>query len=94
MDSEDPYAIFLDGDHAVTTIDTGSVNGNALFVLKDDNANAVIPLLAHHYEKVYVVDLQHFTGDLKTYMKNCDVYNKFDVLVIYGCDSFLEEFLY
>ncbi len=92
--SGEPYAYFLDGEHSVTTIDTEFKNGKALFVLKDDNANVVIPLLAPHYERIYAVDLQHFTGDIKEYMESCDIYNQFDVLVMYGCDSFLEEFTY
>ncbi|MBQ7919632.1 MAG: hypothetical protein IJ324_06810 [Lachnospiraceae bacterium] len=94
LTSEDAYDYFLDGDYGVTIIDTEFKNGKALFVLKDDNANVVIPLLAPHYEKIYAVDLQHFTGDLKEYMKDCDIYDQFDVLVMYGCDSFLEEFMY
>lgn len=92
--SRDPYDYFLDGDHGVAVIDTDFENGKALFVLKDDNANVVLPLLAPHYERIYVVDLQHFAGDLKEYMKGCDIHNQFDVLVMYGCDSFLEEFTY
>lgn len=94
LSSEDPYAYFLDGDHSVTIIDTNFKNGKALFVLKDSNANVVIPLLAPHYEKIYAVDLQYFTGDLKEYMKDCDIYSQFDVLVMYGCDGFLEQFVY
>ena len=47
--SANPYAYFLDGDHGVTIIDTEFKNGKALFVLKDDNANVVIPLMAPHY---------------------------------------------
>ena len=92
--SRDPYDYFLDGDHGVAVIDTGYKNGKALFVLKDDNANVVLPLLAPHYERIYAVDLQHFAGALKEYMKGCDIHNQFDVLVMYASDSFLEEFTY
>ena len=94
LSSEDPYAYFLDGDHGTTVIETGFKNGKALFVLKDSNANVVLPLLAPHYEKIYAVDLRYFTRDLKDYMKDCDIYNQFDVLVMYGCDGFLEQFVY
>lgn len=92
--SLDPYDFFLDGDHGITTVDTDYKNGKALFILKDSNANVVIPLLTPHYEKIYAVDLRYFSGDLKKYMKNCDIYNDFDVLLMYGCDGFLEQFVY
>ncbi len=94
LSSDDPYAYFLDGDHGLTIIDTGYKNGKALFMLKDGNANVVIPLLAPHYEKIYAVDLRYFTYDLKGFMENCDIYNQLDVLVMYGCDGFLEQFEY
>ncbi|MBQ8821472.1 MAG: hypothetical protein IJZ82_02410 [Lachnospiraceae bacterium] len=94
LSSEEPYAYFLDGDHGLTMIDTGYKNGKALFILKDSNANVVIPLMAPHYEKIYAVDLRYFTYDLKEFMKDCDIYNQFDVLVMYGCDGFLEQFEY
>lgn len=94
LSSKDPYAYFLNGDHGLTMIETGYENGKALFVLKDANANVVIPLLAPHYEKIYAVDLRYFTYDLKEFMKDCDIYEHFDVLVMYACDSFLEQFEY
>ncbi len=94
LSSEDSYGYFLEGDHATTVIDTGFPNGKALFILKDSNANVVIPLLAPHYEKIYAVDLRYFTKDLKKYMKDCDIHSQFDVLVMYGCDGFLEQFVY
>ena len=94
LSTDNPYEYFLDGDHGVTIIDTEYKNGKALFLMKDSNANVVIPLLAPHYEKIFAVDLRYFTGDLKQFMKDCDIYNKMDVLLMYGCDGFLEQFAY
>lgn len=94
LSSADPYAYFLDGDHGLTMISTGAKNGKALFMVKDSNANVVIPLLAPHYEKIYAVDLRYFTYNLQEFMKDCDIYNQLDVLVMYGCDGFLEQFEY
>ena len=95
LDTRNKYAFFLDDNHALVEIDTGSQGGGTLFVVKDSYANCLVPLLAAHYEKIYVMDLRYFNGRLFTFMGSClPEEGKMDVLLLYNCIHFLEEFKY
>jgi len=62
--SEANYGIFLDGDHQYAEITTDNKNGQVALVIKDSYANAVIPFLAIHYEKIIIVDPRSYTGSV------------------------------
>lgn len=94
LDTKNKYGFFLDDNHAFIEIETGIRNGKTLFVIKDSYANSLIPLLAPHYEKIFVVDLRYFNGSLYDFMKWCQPEQGMDVLVVYNCIHFLEEFQY
>lgn len=94
LDTKNKYGYFLDDNHAFVEIQTsGYHNGKTLFVIKDSYANSMIPLLAQHYEKIYVLDLRYFNGRLFSFMEQY-VSEKTDVLVLYNCIHFLEDFKY
>ncbi len=88
------YSFFLDDTHAIVEIERESHLDGTLLVIKDSYANAMIPLLAHHYKKIYVVDLNYFDANVTDYMQNCDIYGNMDVLVLYNCVNFIESFEY
>ena len=94
LETKNQYGYFLDDNHAFIEIDTGYHNGKTLFVIKDSYANCMIPLLAFHYEKVYVVDLRYMNGKLFPFMESYEPEDGMDVLVLYNCVHFLEEFNY
>lgn len=94
LDTSNQYGYFLDDNHAFIEIDTGYHNGKTLFVLKDSYANCLIPLLAMHYEKIYVTDLRYMNGQLFPFMESYEPEDGMDVLVLYNCVHFLEEFVY
>lgn len=94
LDTKNQYAFFLDDNHALVEIDTGYQNGRTLFVVKDSYANSFIPLLAPHYEKIYVLDPRYFNGRLFSFMRQCEPEAGMDVLVLYNCIHFLEDFIY
>lgn len=93
LEGKNKYGYFLDDNHGFIEIETGYQNGRELFVLKDSYANCFIPLLTAHYERIYIVDLRYYNGSLAQLM---DPYmsDSTDVLVLYNCIHFLEEFLY
>lgn len=93
LDTKNKYGYFLDDNHGFVEIQTSRHNGKSLFVIKDSYANAMIPLLAQHYETVYVLDLRYFNGRLFPFMEQY-VSEKTDVLVLYNCIHFLEDFKY
>jgi len=94
LETGDQYSFFLDGDHGLVEIDTGWKNGKTLFVIKDSYANAMLPLMVNYYEKIYAVDLDHYSGKLFDLMEACEPEEGMDVLVLYNCEHFLESFKY
>jgi hypothetical protein len=58
------YRIFLGGDRDFFYFTTSNENGRVLVVVKDSFANAMIPWLAPHYEKIVVIDPRQFTGSV------------------------------
>ena len=94
LDTKNKYGFFLDDNHAFTSIDTSYRSKGTLFVIKDSYANSLIPLLTPHYSKIYVVDLRYFNGSLYNLMASCEPEEGMDVLVVYNCIHFLEDFQY
>lgn len=88
------YGYFMDDNHAFVEIDTFSNNGKTLFIIKDSYANCMIPLLAMHYDTIYVMDLRYMNGQLFPFMESYEPEGGMDVLVLYNCVHFLEEFKY
>lgn len=93
LEGKNKYGFFLDDNHGFVEIETGYENGKELFLLKDSYANCLIPLLTVHYERIYVVDLRYYNGRLAQLM---DPYmsESTDVLVLYNCIHFIEDFQY
>ncbi len=94
LETKNQYGFFLDDNHAFIEIHTENRNGESLFVLKDSYANCFIPLLLPHYEHIYVVDLRYFKGRLYGLMEQYGTRKEMDVLVLYNCVHFLEDFWY
>lgn len=94
LETKNKYGYFLDDNHAFLEIKTSRPNDKTLFVIKDSYANCVVPLMAQHYEKVYVLDLRYFNGRLFSFMEQYAKEGEMDVLVLYNCVHFLEEFQY
>ena len=94
LDTKNKYGFFLDDNHALIEIDTPYRNGKTLFVLKDSYANCFVPLLTPHYEKIYLLDLRYYNGRLFDLMEQYEPDEGMDVLVLYNCIHFLEDFMY
>lgn len=90
--TKNQYGYFLDDNHALVEIDAGFKNGKTIFVIKDSYANCFIPLLTNQYQKIYVLDLRYFNGKLFDFMQSCEPEEGMDVLVLYNCIHFLEDF--
>lgn len=94
LEESNKYGYFLDGTHGMVEIETTSPVNKQLFIIKDSYANSMIPLLTMHYKKIYVLDLQYLNGSLFDLMQSCDERGNMDVLVLYNCIEFLDEFQY
>jgi len=63
------YAAFLGGDYPWGEIKTDINNGKRIVVVKDSYANAFVPFLLPHFEKVYYLDPRHYKGNLLDFVK-------------------------
>ncbi len=74
------YLTFIGGDNGLTTITNLDLpRGESCLVIKDSYANAFVPFLIPHYNKVYVVDPRHYKGTLTEFCENKQVN---DVIVL------------
>ncbi len=95
LETKNQYGYFLDDNHAFIEIDTAYVaKDRELFLIKDSYANTLIPILAPHYEKIYVLDLRYYNGSLFSLMEQYVTSDRVDVLVVYNCIHFMEDFSY
>jgi len=73
---EDPlmasYMIFLGGDFPLLDFTSSNQNGKTLIVIKDSYANAIIPWLAPHYERIIVADPRLFDGSISALVRELD----------------------
>lgn len=83
---KDKYAVFLDGNHALTVVKNKKVqNGRKLVVVKDSYAHCFVPFVAKHFEEVHVIDLRYFNIGVEPYVKE----NKItDFLMLYHVMSY------
>lgn len=93
LQGKNKYGYFLDDNHGFVEIETGYQKKASLFIIKDSYANCVVPLLAPHFGRIYMVDLRYYRKGL---LELIEQYRQEDteVLVLYNCIHFLEDFKY
>lgn len=94
LSTKNQYGYFMDDNHALVEIQTAYLAGGTLFVVKDSYANSFIPFLVPYYRTIYVVDPRYYNGSLPELMESLEPEEGMDVLVLYNCVHFLEEFRY
>lgn len=94
LSTKNKYGFFLDDNHAIVEIETECRNKKTLFLIKDSYANCFVPMLIPYYERIYVMDLRYFKGRLFRFMEGYEPEQGMDVLVLYNCIHFLEDFKY
>ncbi len=63
--AENKYSAFIGGDNPYTLIENADLtDGSSCFVLKESYANAFIPFLVPHYQKIHVVDYRYWNGNV------------------------------
>ncbi|MCM1104557.1 MAG: DHHW family protein [Clostridium sp.] len=96
---DDPYSVYLDGNHAVTEIfvtrehaqESGpgaEARRRSLLVIKDSYANCFVPYLTGIYDEITVIDLRYYNGSLRALEEE---HSYTDVLVLYNLPNFLTE---
>lgn len=61
------YCAYIDGDNPYTVIKNKNLkDGSACIVVKESYANAFVPFLADHYQKIYVIDYRYWKGSISS----------------------------
>ena len=71
LETDTPYSYYLDGSHAFTELAFPSKTGRKLFVIKGSYANVFVPLLAQHYDRIYLLEPDVFGGDVDALLTSC-----------------------
>jgi hypothetical protein len=64
------YRVFLGGDHAMLDFTSSNQNGRTLVMVKDSFANALIPWVAPHYERIIIIDPRQYGGSVTRLLGN------------------------
>ncbi|MEF9921925.1 MAG: DHHW family protein [Anaerovoracaceae bacterium] len=88
LEKKDKYAVFLGGNYGNVEITGGVKNGKTLLLIKDSFANSFVPYIAKDYEKIVMVDLRYFRGNMTDYVKKNQVT---DVLVLYNMANLISD---
>ena len=88
LEEKDKYAVFMGGNWAKVTIDTGTENGRHLLLVKDSFANSFVPFLTTHFETITMVDLRYFSDSLEELTEQQGIT---DVLVLYELSNFAAD---
>ncbi len=84
--TRDKYAYFLGDNTALIEVETEIENGRVLIMAKDSYANCMLPMLACHFEKIYVIDMRYFNAGMVSYTKQ--IGDVTDALVLYNASGF------
>lgn len=63
VNASNKYLAFISGDNPLMVINTDVGNGKSVAIIKESYANAFVPFLVNHYEKIYVIDPRKYNGD-------------------------------
>ena len=88
LSRKDKYSYFLDGNHALTVIESPNKNGKSLAVFRDSYANCTVPMIANHYETVHMIDLRYYNDDIIAYLTENRIE---DVLFLYSAQTFMTD---
>lgn len=64
LEKRDRYAALLYGNHGLIELKNDQAEGGTLLVIKDSYANALLPLLGQHYQRIVAVDPRYYAGNI------------------------------
>ncbi len=88
LEGVDKYSIFLGGNNAMTQVMTSNKNGKKLLVVKDSYAHTMVPILAHHFEEVVLVDLRYLNMGMEEIVDQLGIT---DVLLLYNDSTVMSD---
>ena len=89
LEEDDMYPVFLDGNHALVTIENPKAESNeTLLIIKDSFAHCATPFLANNYSKIVMVDMRYYKLPVTELAAQHGVD---DVLFLYGMSNFCTD---
>lgn len=88
LKQSDKYPVFLDGNHALTTITSDAPNGK-LLIIRDSFAHCLAPFLSRHFAQIDLIDLRYFKEQTITEKIQQEHYDR--ILLVYGLASIAED---
>ena len=83
---KDKYSLFLNNLHPFIEITNENAESDReLALIKDSYANSMVPFLAHHYKKIYVLDTRYYKLGPSSFIKGHEGVT--DVLVLYNLNT-------
>ena len=82
----DKYPVFLDGNHALVTIEGGE--GENLLIVRDSFGHCFAPFAAESFGKIVLADLRYYHRPLTALIEEEQIDR---ILVLYGMDTFLSD---
>lgn len=84
--AKDKYSYFLNNIHPMIEItNTQAGTQDELVLIKDSYANCIVPFLANHYAKIYVVDTRYYKQSITQFINEHTEVT--DVLVLYNMNT-------
>ena len=84
LDVKDKYSMFLGGNCALRSIETGH-DGPSLLLIRDSYSDSLAPFLLENFSRVDLMDLRYYRGSPAQYAEE----NGFDsILVLYSVSTF------
>ena len=90
LDSDNPMGYFLGDGFGLVKIETGNQQVRSLFVVGDSYANSMIPLIAPHYQTIWLVNPKYYRGNVWSLLENYGSGKNVDVLVLESVTGLLE----
>ncbi|MGN0803170.1 MAG: DHHW family protein [Candidatus Faecivicinus sp.] len=84
----DKYPVFLDGNHALVTIETDRADGENLLIVRDSFGHCFAPFAADYFKSITLVDLRYYRLPISALAKELEIDR---MLVLYGMDTFLTD---
>lgn len=86
LEVKDKYSLFLDNIHPLIEIEnTAADSTDELMLIKDSYANSMVPFLAHHYKKIYVLDTRYYRDGPSSFLATHETIT--DILLLYNMNT-------
>lgn len=85
---DNPYELFLGGNHPKITIKTAADTDRKLLIMKDSYANCMIPFLLSDFAQITIIDARYYYDDLDMEMQSAGYT---DVLFLYNVNTLSKD---